>query len=334
MLEVNNHTIMTDEYDILLQLKLQLDLQGLKRFSKIIRSGNNLQTTCPFHNDGQERKPSFGILTKDSGKQKAGTCHCFACGWAGSFSEMVSNCFGYDDFGVYGNKWLITNFLSVKIENRPELELNFDRVSNNKKKTFVTEEELDSYREYHPYMWKRKMTPEVVELFDVGYDKKTECLTFPVRDESGNCLFVARRSVKTKFFQYPENVEKPLYGLYELYSTSRKEFSCLEKHILYDFPKEVIVCESMIDAITCWAYGREAVALNGLGTDLQYKQLRNLPCRKLILATDNDKAGMSARERIKKNVPNKIITQFVFPEGKKDINDLTKDEFDKLWEIF
>ena len=252
MIEVNNQYITADEKDIIIELRKQLDLKGIKRFSKIIVSGDNIQTNCPFHHEGQELKPSFGILTKQKGNEKAGTCHCFACGWTGSFAEMVSNVFGYDDLGVYGGKWLIRNFLTVQIESRPDILDDPDFIRKQYmihpiNKSYVDEIELDSYRQYHPYMWKRKMTPEVVEIFDIGYDKDTNCITFPVRDEYGNCVFVARRSVVSKFFNYPQNAEKPVYGLYEL-------------SMQIPYPDEVIICESMIDCITCWVYGKYAVA--------------------------------------------------------------------------
>lgn len=59
-----------------------------------------------------------------------------------------------------------------------------------------------------------------------------------------------------------------------------------------------------------------------------------MSCRKFILATDNDEAGMKARKRIRANVKNKLITEYMLPEGKKDINELSKEEFDNLIEIF
>ena len=327
MIEVNNQYITADEKDIIIELRKQLDLKGIKRFSKIIVSGDNIQTNCPFHHEGQERKPSFGILTKQKGKEKAGTCHCFACGWTGSFAEMVSNVFGYDDLGLYGGKWLIRNFLTVQIESRPDILDDPDFIRKQCmihpiNKSYVDEIELDSYRQYHPYMWKRKMTPEVVDLFDVGYDKKTDCITFPIRDINGNCVFVARRSVKTKFFNYPENVEKPVYGLYELSK-------------IRPYPNEIIICESMIDCITCWVYGKYAVALNGLGNELAFSQLQKVPCRKFILATDNDEAGKNARLKLRKRLCNKLITEFdysTYPIGAKDINDMTKEQFLSLKE--
>lgn len=338
MIQVTNSYITADERDILIELRKQLALKGINRFAKIIVSGDNIQTNCPFHNEGQERKPSFGILTKQKGKEQSGTCHCFACGWTGSFSEMVSNVFGYDDLGLYGSKWLVRNFLTVQIENRPDILEGFNgrnikndslggrcssnicnRISNNQDK-FIKDEELDKYRNYHPYMWKRKMTPEVVEIFDIGYDKDTNCITFPVRDEYGNCVFVARRSVVSKFFNYPQNAEKPVYGLYEL-------------SMQIPYPDEVIICESMIDAITCWVYGKYAVALNGLGNDLQFKQLKHMPNRKFILATDMDKAGQSARSRLKKQLCNKLVSEYIWDVNlAKDINDMTEEQFLELKE--
>lgn len=331
MIQVNNSYITADERDILIELRKQLALKGINRFAKIIVSGDNIQTNCPFHNEGQERKPSFGILIKQKGKEQSGTCHCFACGWTGSFSEMVSNVFGYDDLGLYGGKWLVRNFLTVQIENRPDIlegfngrsNFNINCISNiftSNTTAFISDEELDKYRNYHPYMWKRKMTPEVVEIFDVGYDKDTNCITFPVRDEYGNCVFVARRSVVSKFFNYPQNAEKPVYGLYEL-------------SMQIPYPDEVIICESMIDAITCWVYGKYAVALNGLGNDLQFKQLRHMPNRKFILATDMDKAGQSARTRLKKQLSNKLVSEYIWDVNMaKDINDMSQDQFLNLKE--
>jgi 5S rRNA maturation endonuclease (ribonuclease M5) len=91
----------------------------------------------------------------------------------------------------------------------------------------------------------------------------------------------------------------------------------------------------MIDAITCWVYGKPALALNGTGNDLQFKQLSELPCRCLILATDMDEAGLKARERIKQNVKNKIIKEYIWDINMaKDINDMSKEQFNKLQEYF
>lgn len=303
---------------ILDELQAQMVLNGYPYLQKgYKRSGNSLQVQCPFHGGGQEQHPSYGIRMSD------GMGHCFACGAIHDLPEFITACFEkHDVLATFGWQWLRKNFLTMEVDQRKDIPLDMARHKTKKDTVeYVSEEELDSYRYIHPYMYERKLTDDIIDLFDIGYDRNTRCVTFPVRDIKGRTLFIARRSVFSKFFNYPEGVEKPLYGIYELY---RQQESYTE----------VIICESMLDALTCWVYGSPAVALNGLGSDLQFKQLRQLPCRKLILATDNDQAGQKARGRIRKFVTNKLISEYVIPEGKKDINELTEEEFKNLSEIF
>ena len=66
----------------------------------------------------------------------------------------------------------------------------------------------------------------------------------------------------------------------------------------------------------------------------QFKELREMPCRNFILATDSDNAGMKARDRIKSKVRNKLFTEVVLPKGRKDIGECTEDEIKNLVEIF
>lgn len=239
--------------------------------------------------------------------------HCFSCGESCSLQQMISRCFGVDDLGQFGLSWLKNNFLGDILQER-SICIDLDRKSlktnshskykQNLHTNYVSDAELDNYRYIHPYMYERRMTDDVIQIFDIGYDKDTNCITFPVRDKDGNCLFVARRSVKAKYFNYPNNAEKPLYGVYELYQ-------------LKEFPTEVYICESMIDAITLWVHKKYAVALNGLGTKEQIEELNRLPCRKFILATDNDVPGQRAREKLKEHIYNQLVTEIKLPERKK-----------------
>ena len=301
--------------DILTELVSQLRANNIPLIAKQRDSGDHIQITCPYHSNGMERKPSAGLRKSD------GILHCFACGEVHTLPEVISHCFGHDEdlMGTWGWTWLLKNFAIVQVEERKDVDLDFSRNSVVRNRSvrgnqFVTEEELDKYRYTHPYLYKRGMTDEIIELFDIGVDLQSKCITFPNLDKNGNCLFVARRGINSKWFNYPAHVQKPLYGLYQLYQ-------------LHPFPNEVIVCESMFDALSFWTVGKYACALNGLGNELQFKQLRELPCREIILATDMDKRGLAARERIRKNMKNtKIIAEYFFPEGRKDANDCTKEE--------
>lgn len=315
-MEINDTQFNAELPEILSELQAQLHSNGVSLLNKTRDSGNDIMVQCPYHGNGQERKPSAGIRKSD------GQFHCFACGETHSLQEVISYCFGHDEdvMGAFGWKWLLKNFLTVEVEERKDIILDLDRdVLRETNIEYVSEKELDSYRYYHPYMWKRKLTPEIVERFDIGYDKKHNAITFPVRDRQGNCLFIAYRSVVTKFFHYPVDVEKPVYGIYELYQ--------LEK-----FPDEIIICESMLNALTCWVYGKYAVALNGTGTPYQYKQLENLPVRKYILGFDPDSAGEHGCKRITDAIYDKIFTKYVVPKN-HDLNDLSREEFNNLPEI-
>ena len=328
---------------VLERLRTELSLNNINLLEKIKDSGDDIMVTCPYHSNGQERRPSAGIRKED------GLFHCFACNETHSLAEVISHCFNKDDLGIFGWQWLLKNFSTVSIEERKDVEIDFgrsrvfsdstlgDRTSDSNNNHFITEEELDSYRYVHPYMYKRGLTDEVIEAFDIGYDDNTKSITFPVRDIRGNCLFIARRRVDYKYFNYPAGAEKPLYGLYELFKDSSTGIKNSKTHSLgvpYSFPREVIICESMLDALSFWTVGKYAVALNGLGNELQFKQLRELPCRKLILCTDSDEAGMKARTRIRQNVRNKLITEYILPKGRKDANECTKEELMNLEEVF
>ena len=204
MFYVNKNPILAGELEVLNELKTQLALNGIQRFAEFKPGPRNIQFNCPIHADGQERRPSCGISTVNKEGVPAGTVHCFTCGYTATLEQMISHCFGKDDDGVFGREWLIKNFLTISIENRKDIILDLQR-GNNKDNLnkYISEQELDSYRYYHPYMYKRRLTNEVIEQFDVGYDNRFElkdkfgkvksvlkCLTFPVRDINGNTLFI------------------------------------------------------------------------------------------------------------------------------------------------
>ena len=317
--------------DILNELKSQLSTNGVQRFAKMFDSGDNIMVCCPYHKNGQERRPSAGVRKSD------GTLHCLMCDKTVGLDEMIANCFGYSD-PIWGYRWLIKNFATVEVEEREDIKIDVERnhVSNkgsvlanshSNQPVCVTDEELDRYRYIHPYMYQRGLTDAIIERFDIGYDKSTDSIIFPVYDANGNCMFIAKGSVKTKRFDLPKNIKKPLYGLYE----TELEYI----HNTFHSLPEIYVCEGLFDCLRLWCNGKYAVA--GFGcrfSEHQIKQLQGLPTRKLILALDNDKAGKEATEKLRKAIKNKIITEVIIPEGKKDIGELTDEEIQNLQEVW
>lgn len=310
MIKLQNKQFNIDIKQVIELLRAEIKLKYERDiFRDIKTTGNDIMVTCPYHKNGQERKPSMGINTD------TGVFHCFTCGESGSIDLLISNCLGVFDHGEKGIEWLSEHFSEDIYHTRSGLDI-IERKKINLKK-YISEEELDSYRYYHAYMWKRHLTPELVEFFDIGYDESTKCITIPVNDISGNCLFIARRSVKGKFFNYPTNVEKPVWALDK----------CINE-------KTIIVCESIFNATSCWKYGKPAVALLGTGSREQLEILRHAGKRKIILALDGDKAGDRGRDKLIKGLKDYAQVSYLkTPRDGRDINDLTKEEFLELEEV-
>lgn len=312
-LQINNKIITTPIEDIL--LRLQKELKNGKLRDIRINGSDNIAVTCPCHKGGYESTPSCFVYASDKGPNtQYGFAHCFTCGYTAPLPKFVCDCFNVADI-EFGNNWLLENcdvsFLSEHLI-LPEIELE----SSETKNVGIDETILKSYEYYHDYMWKRKLTKEVVDLFEVGYDPSTNSITFPVRDERGVLQCVTSRAVDSKKFFIPKFTEKPVYLLH---------------HFLKNNITTAVVCESQINALTCFSYGIPAIALFGTGTKSQYDILKKSGIRRYILMFDGDDAGRKGAMRFRKNMPSDVfIDDIVMPSG-RDINDLTKEEF---FEIF
>lgn len=319
-----------------------MDKAGLIRLGRL--TGKWHQLYCPFHSGGNEKKPSCGCSLEEEVKNgtvyHAGFFNCFACGSKYSFSEGIKEILSLrgtsiaahpelkrfiedvtpvDDMQTLIPKEVVTGVME-KYAGESALS-----AMHAPKKKYISEQELASYRFTVPYMYERKLTDAVIEKYDIGFDanfippgrkKPLPCITFPVRDVTGRTLFFCRRAIDIKFFHYPEGVEKPVYGIYEL------PRDC----------KEVIICESAFNALTSVVYGHPAVALFGTGNQKQIEQLKMLGVSSFVLCMDPDPAGQKGAAKLKKALKS---TAFVWvmhvPEG-KDANDLSYEEFEHCYQ--
>lgn len=188
-------------------------------------------------------------------------------------------------------------------------------IEENKEKTFLPESILQKYDYYHPYMWKRKLSKEIVDRFRVGYDNERCAITFPVYDEHNKLAMITARSVENKKFYIDKGIEKPVYLLNEIINNNID--TCY-------------VCESQINALWMWTIGKPAIALIGTGTHHQYEVIRKSGIRRFILAFDGDEAGDKGIKRFILNMPEYcIIDVLKVPRG-KDVNDLSEEEINNL----
>ena len=320
MIVTKGITILVDPIDIIYRLKEDVDVRlGKQLFGSIKPSYTDVMFSCPFHSDGQEKSPSCGMSTKAKGDKPAGLVNCFACGHSSTLEVMIGMIFQNAIPDNFGHKWLVKMFVGAAPEERQTIEFTDTRAKP--KVEYISEEELDSYRFYHDYMYQRGLNDYIIHKYDVGFDRHFKLgnnsipsLTFPVRDRTGQTLFIARRSVQGKVFHYPTSSHKPVYGVYELPPHS----------------DAIYVCEGILDALTAVKYGVPAVALLGLGSKPQYEQLKRLQTRELVLALDNDHSGNVASKQISNALSGFKICSRLEIQGGKDINDLSEKQFKKL----
>jgi len=308
-------------------LKMDLVSKQIELLRDVKPTHGNIMLTCIKHGGGVEKKPALGISTrvvKRNGKVfPEGTCHCYVCGYTTDLPNFISDCFGHNDGGNYGFKWLTSNFVNLAISERTSIELDMSRGSKkcSEPLQIVSEEELESYRYYHPYMTERKLTERVIEYFDVGFDQATNCLTFPVKDLQNRVLFIQRRAVEGKFFMNAEASLRgsTVYGLYQVYQN-------------LSWIKRLFVTESIIDALTWWGRGEAGIAtLGSIPTEAQLKLLKAVPVRKFVSSYDNDKAGEEGARRLRKSLEgDKVLYNLQFPKGVKDVNQLDDEQFSSL----
>lgn len=305
---IGNKVINAPITDILETLRKET---GYRYFREVKLKGNNYTVTCPFHKMGQESHASCQVFCDEADpKVEYGYFHCFTCGENAHLYDVVAHCFSQN--ADFGKEWLLERFGNTFIQYEETLT---DIILDKPKKTFLNPNILEEYNYYHPYMWKRNLTKEVIDKFQVGFDPKTQSITFPVWDQFNNLVMVTKRSVNTKNFFIPEDVEKPVYLL---------------NFLLQEKQTTAYICESQINALTLQGWGYPAVALFGTGSEQQMKILNKSGIRHYYLCFDGDTPGNKAINRFKKNIRKDVLVDVVRIPFGKDVNDLTEKEFKNL----
>lgn len=288
-------------------IRTALDIMGLSAGMKDKRS--YLLVRCPFHGDNN---PSLSIQLDRNGVWK-----CFAGCGNGTFTEFI---YRYYENDKETARSLIRRFQgeqAYKINSIPEKQKRKEVIIPEWKE-FATADELAVYRDdKHYYSLKRGISEEVCRRFELGYDRNTREVTFPIRDGKGKCIMVCRRAIDKKRFDIPFGIQKPVVYLHEAERETNNGW--------------VVMCESIYNALTCWTHGIPAVALLGLGTDIQKKMIvDNAIIRGVMIAFDGDQAGMLAGLTWQRALKDKKLVKVVEMPTGKDVNDLTAEEFERI----
>jgi DNA primase len=316
VLRVDNYIIETPLYEIVNQLRWALTNGKLREIKAWHEGDDNIVVTCPnrHHKGGREHSAAMNIYVGDSSKIQYGYCKCWACDFQCSFVRFVAECFECSE--DFAKNWLIERYgilAEVAV-------ITDDDIIIKQRKSFakLPANFLDSLQSWHPYLAERKLSRDVCELFRVKYDPQTSQIVFPCFDAAGNLLMAPRRSIVYKNFYLDRSRDKPVY--------------CLD-YIIKNNITTVMICEGPIDVLTCYTYGYPAIGTFGNPSPSQINAINKSPIKILYLAMDNDSAGRRMANTIKAGLDPRIIVKEVnWGFGKKDCNELTYEEFQKVME--
>ena len=304
---IDNYLIETPISKIIELLHISLTNGKLK---DVQDKSDAIVVSCPFHSGGQEEHGSCFIRKKD------GIFHCFGCGEKGSFLKFVAECFDAPE--SYAKAWLLKNFGGELVAKN--LFMGEPIVLNRNKgiKKQLDESILDQYQTWNPYFNQRKLTRETAQKFNLRYDPKYRQVIFPYYNEKGQLITLLKRSIDTKTFFIETGITKPVYGINKIFQ---------------DNIRTCVLTEGLFDCLLANQYGMPTIATLGNPSIEQFELINKSSLSTIYLMFDNDNAGRSFNEKAHKYLSKRLFIIDVNIIGKKDIGELSYDEFWKFINI-
>lgn len=184
-------------------------------------------------------------------------------------------------------------------------------------------DEYDANDEAAIYMLSRGFTPEILNKFEIGFDKISQRIAIPIRDIQGRLIGFKGRTLN------PEERNRYIvlggaeYG-FEPYLTKKVVFA-LDKAIQsesYLTSKQIILCEGELNAIAMHQCGFDnAVGISGKVLSDEQVQLITQKAGEVILIFDEQDDAINAANKLRLVVPTSIV-----PEHDKDPADMSGEE--------
>jgi DNA primase len=154
---------------------------------------------------------------------------------------------------------------------------------------------------YKQYIYDRGFDPDILNRWQIGYDKISDRITIPIRDNNGVLVGFKGRTWRDntvpKYMILGEYGNQKRYG-FQPYKKSHYVFG-LDKYIESEVSWGTILVEGELNAIAMNEYGYLAVGIAGsefsqIQADLIKKYSNNTP----LVYLDNDKAGNKGTKKV------------------------------------
>ncbi len=310
------------------ELKERIDIvEFISRYVKLKKSGSNYFGLCPFH---VEKTPSFSV------NPEKGFFHCFGCGESG---DVIKFYMKIENLEFKEAVRELAEQYGIEIHRFKEQHSILFDIHTYINKLFRNE--LHKHLEATNYLKQRKIPPEAIDRFGIGFGRSTEILirkmtsefpykeliksglfvegryglhmrfdnriTFPIKDLKGRIVGFGGRTIsgggKPKYINSPET---PIFSkkkiLYGLYEAK----DSARKNGAF------ILTEGYFDCIRLHISGlNNAVATLGTALSVYHTTTLGRYTEKIYLNYDADEAGFKAMKRSAPVVLSSPIKAFV-----------------------
>ena len=295
-----------------------LEMLGKYMPGKLKPSGENqIITTCPFHKDGQERKPSFSVNIEK------GLYQCFTCHDKGTIRWLLKK-LSVPSSTIDAEMKAIQPY----IDRQKEL-FKIDKLHafSNKdpfKSDFQLPESLLGVYEVCPTkLVVDGFNQELLRSMDIGYDRHNNRIMYPLRDMYGNLAGFSGGVTELTTHQHPKykvyqgkrmghggKVIPSDFGQWFDDDDQFKGYKCENHDFLWNFDRvfknrmsdptaTVFVVEGFKACLWMLQSGyKNTVALMGSYISDRQQQMLHLLGWTVVLFLDNDQAGMRATEMV------------------------------------
>ncbi|MFC9505382.1 toprim domain-containing protein [Streptomyces sp. NPDC057002] len=258
---------------------------------------------CPAHlalTGKADRRPSFSV------NSRTGLFHCFSCGYSGPFVQLVEDGLGYARVEAF--QWIARRGVYRTCsdeEQNPQKDPDEPR---------ITEAALALFVPPPPRALEtRGLTAEACSDFGVLWSPTSKHWILPIRNPMTGELWGWQEKGKRFFRNYPQGIFK-----------SRTLFGDLTWR-----GTTALLLESPLDAVRAHALGIDG-AFASFGAHVSEAQMRLLKdrCTTLVLALDNDTAGLASRDRLYARWrPRGLAMKFLSYSGisAKDLGDMSDE---------
>jgi 5S rRNA maturation endonuclease (ribonuclease M5) len=284
-------------------------------------SDDEITGKCPAHLERTgkvDRHPSWSV------NAETGVHNCFSCGFSGNFVGLAAYCLGPDQDavdwvrkrgGVERAKRVLDKHRGVTINELTHHEDTTLNVNEASLALFVDPPE--------EALAKRGLTLESAQYYGVLWDEASGSWITPVRAPYSDRLLGWQQKNERFFRNRPKDMEKSkaLFGLSEWVAESPEPEAAM------------VLVESPLDVLRLHSAGIHG-GVSSYGAEVSDEQMRLIISEsdRLLVAMDNDKAGIVTNKKLKRHYAHRIRMTFLSYDhcpDLKDIGDMTDAQIHK-----